>query len=393
MTAVWNVHRWAPHLEMLRKVGKGRITIQCKTSNTAWPKTPLYCLGRSWSSLESETCRSEGDLNWIESKIQDYPWKKLCEKKSCLTVWSASDLRERHCSCSSTAKFSSQQNPCIQLYRCRFCRTTSCQIIRLHSKRRWKGLDMFIYTLCGKSNPSWDCTGHGGTSIPKRFTAKRGFPIKVLSDNRLTFKAADRMLSSILNHPTVKAYFKGMKVQWDFNLKKAPWRGRIFERMVRSEVSAENDRKRTTHPWWASHCPHRSWDDCQLETTVFRIDWDTEEPITQSHLIVGHKLMSLPDGPYNEDLEDDFVEHSTLTNVWFNSTKFCNISGDVGRLSTWVSWGDRFERVEELRWASGHGTFSRTPTSRLLWYVAPVQLLVHLYHYWWCSVIPTMHLE
>lgn len=40
---------------------------------------------------------------------------------------------------------------------------------------------------------------------------------------------------------------------------------------------------------------------------------DTEVPITPSHLIVGIRLMSLPDGPYNEDLEDDFVEHSTLT--------------------------------------------------------------------------------
>ena len=38
---------------------------------------------------------------------------------------------------------------------------------------------------------------------------------------------------------------------------------------------------------------------------------DVEEPITPSHLLVGRRLMSLPD---NRDIDDDsVVEHSTLT--------------------------------------------------------------------------------
>ena len=39
---------------------------------------------------------------------------------------------------------------------------------------------------------------------------------------------------------------------------------------------------------------------------------DAEEPVTPSYLIRGGRLLSLPDEPYHEDLEDDFLEHSVL---------------------------------------------------------------------------------
>ncbi len=40
----------------------------------------------------------------------------------------------------------------------------------------------------------------------------------------------------------------------------------------------------------------------------------TEEPLTPFHLIARHRLMSLPDGLYNRDIDDDaIIEHSTLT--------------------------------------------------------------------------------
>lgn len=49
---------------------------------------------------------------------------------------------------------------------------------------------------------------------------------------------------------------------------------------------------------------------------------DVEEPVTPSHLIAGRRLMSLSDGPYNRDIDDDaIVEHSTLTKRMIHLSK------------------------------------------------------------------------
>ena len=68
----------------------------------------------------------------------------------------------------------------------------------------------------------------------KRFTARRGFPHKIISDNGKTFKAAAKTIASVLNHPEVLHYFAGVGMQWSFNLEKAPWWGGVFERMIKS---------------------------------------------------------------------------------------------------------------------------------------------------------------
>ena len=68
----------------------------------------------------------------------------------------------------------------------------------------------------------------------KRFTARRGFPYRMVSDNGKTFKSAAKSIGAILNHPEVQRYFAGIGMEWSFNLEKAPWWGGVFERMVKS---------------------------------------------------------------------------------------------------------------------------------------------------------------
>ena len=138
------------------------------------------------------------------------------------------------------------------------------------------------------------------------FTARRGFPVKIISDNGHTFKATDKMLSSILNHPAVKEYLVRVHVQWTFKLEKVPQWGGVFERMVRS----------------VKRCLQKTigrgrWTLDELSTVVTEVEIimnsrplshvsteDVEEPITLSHLIISRRLVSLPDGPYNEDIDD-----------------------------------------------------------------------------------------
>ncbi|KAL5475814.1 hypothetical protein EMCRGX_G025680 [Ephydatia muelleri] len=57
----------------------------------------------------------------------------------------------------------------------------------------------------------------------RRFTARRGVPCRVISDNSKTFKSGSRLIFQVLDCPEVMEYFSDVRVQWVYNLEKAPW--------------------------------------------------------------------------------------------------------------------------------------------------------------------------
>ena len=56
----------------------------------------------------------------------------------------------------------------------------------------------------------------------------------MVSDNGRTFKGAAKFLERIARHPEVRRHLDSVRVQWTFNVERAPWWGGIFERLVRS---------------------------------------------------------------------------------------------------------------------------------------------------------------
>ena len=124
-----------------------------------------------------------------------------------------------------------------------------------------------------------------------------------MSDNAKTFKSASKIIQSVFNEPKVKKHFAELCVEWAFNLEKAPWWGGIFERMIKS----------------AKHCLKKSvgrasltYD--ELSTLVTEIEEvlnsrpltyvstdDLEEPLTPSHLLLGYRVLSLPDPTLSND--------------------------------------------------------------------------------------------
>ena len=52
----------------------------------------------------------------------------------------------------------------------------------------------------------------------------------ITSDNAKTFKAADKALKKLYNHPEVANELSSKMIEW--NLERAPWWGGFFERMV-----------------------------------------------------------------------------------------------------------------------------------------------------------------
>ena len=142
----------------------------------------------------------------------------------------------------------------------------------------------------------------------KRFTARRGLPSRFISDNGKTFKAASRYLKAVFKSEAVQEYLTGLKIAWQFNVERAPWWGGAFERMVRST-------KRCLKKLIGR--AHFSYD--EFNTALAEIEAvlnsrplayvcgdDLEEPITPSHLVVGRRILNLPDQlDYLCDLDDE----------------------------------------------------------------------------------------
>ena len=92
-----------------------------------------------------------------------------------------------------------------------------------------KNLDMLVFLLCHsrssfRASSRFDFSSLHKTCF-KRFTSRRGLPVKMISDNAQTFKAAARMILEIVESAEVKQYFTTVNVKWSFNLERAPWWG------------------------------------------------------------------------------------------------------------------------------------------------------------------------
>ena len=64
-----------------------------------------------------------------------------------------------------------------------------------------------------------------------RFTARRGLPQTLLSDNA---KATAKAIATMLKEEDLKNYLSHFRIKWTFNLETAHWWGGIFERLIKS---------------------------------------------------------------------------------------------------------------------------------------------------------------
>ena len=67
----------------------------------------------------------------------------------------------------------------------------------------------------------------------------------MLSDNAKTFTASAREVKKIMQAPDIQQYVTNKQTEWEFIIKKAPWWGGFWERLVRS---IKNCLKKTIGP-------------------------------------------------------------------------------------------------------------------------------------------------
>ena len=128
---------------------------------------------------------------------------------------------------------------------------------------------------------------------------------KILSDNGKSFKAAAAFLGRVFKDQTVIDHLSTLGTEWLFNVKKSPWWGGVFERLVKS-----------TKRCLRKFIGQAKFSLDKLHTAVVEVESiinsrpltylspsDLEEPLTPSHLIAGKHVVSLPgDLGYRADL-------------------------------------------------------------------------------------------
>ena len=66
----------------------------------------------------------------------------------------------------------------------------------------------------------------------KEFLARKGSPNLMVSDNAKTFQATKQWLSTLRKDEDLFNYLATRDIEWKFNLSRAPWWGRFFERLI-----------------------------------------------------------------------------------------------------------------------------------------------------------------
>ena len=142
----------------------------------------------------------------------------------------------------------------------------------------------------------------------RRFSARRGTPALIVSDNAKTFKATARALKKLFNCETLQGYLGENRIEWKFNLERAPWWGGFFERMVQSVKrclrNVLGNARLTFDELLTTLVEVEGTLNSRPLTYVY--DEVGSEPLTPSHLMVGRRLMSMPDGEVGDDSDGEY---------------------------------------------------------------------------------------
>ena len=152
-----------------------------------------------------------------------------------------------------------------------------------------------------------DLTAEAFRQALRRFAARRGTPTLIVSDNAKTFQSMEKPLINLFKHPEVACELDRKRIEWRFNLERAPWWGGLFERMVGSVKACLRKVLGNVR---------LSFDELltvlvEVEGTLnsrpltYEYSEAGNEVLTPSHLIYGRRIQSLPDEIAEEPEENE----------------------------------------------------------------------------------------
>lgn len=137
----------------------------------------------------------------------------------------------------------------------------------------------------------------------RRFTARRGFPQIIYSDNAATFKRASKDLQTVqrvVENAQVQDYLSTNRIQWKFIAEKAAWWGGWWERLVGSVkvVLRKVLGRATLTAEELVTCLMEAEAVVNSRPITYQDASDPNVlPLTPGHFLIGRQLRSLPDQP------------------------------------------------------------------------------------------------
>ena len=159
----------------------------------------------------------------------------------------------------------------------------------------------------------------------KRFTARRGIPGLMVSDNAKTFKSAAHLIQKVPESPEVAKAFPRLQVKWKFDLEKALWHGGLFEWLIKSAKRCSKKMiRKSTLMYEVLLTVTTELEAVQNSRLISYVSTeDLDEQLTPSHPLMGFRVLftrptTWPD--YDESLNDltHWMKHflTTVQNFW-----------------------------------------------------------------------------
>ena len=147
-----------------------------------------------------------------------------------------------------------------------------------------------------------------------------------MSDNAKTFRATEKALKRLFDHPRVQGELERTKTEWRFNLERASWWGGFFERIVgcvKACLKRVLGNAKLTFDELLTVVT-------EIEGTLnsrpltYAYDELDEDVLTPSHLIYGRRIKSLPDENVEEEEEHETACSKRFRHVALRLTHFWN---------------------------------------------------------------------
>ena len=129
----------------------------------------------------------------------------------------------------------------------------------------------------------------------------------IVSDNAKTFQATEKALNNLFKHPEVASELDSKRIEWRYNLERAPWWGGFFERMVGSVKACLRKVLGNARLSFDELLTALVEVEGTLNSRPLTYEYDEvgHEVLTPSHLVYGRRIQSMPDEIAEEPKENE----------------------------------------------------------------------------------------